>query len=275
MRLATNLLLFILVLTAAPLLMAACMFRSFLYYPTATSPEQLSRIARAYGWEVAQLTTEPGIEVVGLLRPPTEPGLPWALFFGGNAMDLGSSQWALQKVDGDRGFGLAVFAYRGYDGSGGEPTEKGLFHDAEAIADWLEKERGVASSELVLVGQSLGSGIAAHLAAVISRDGGAVRGLALLSPYTSIARVFDDHVPVLPIGWVIQDRYDTKALLDDLRGPVVIVHGNEDEIISVRHGRELADSLGDRARIELLETFGHNDLWESPKTAEAVRRLLE
>ncbi len=275
MRWLVRLLFLTLALAAGPMLLAAVMFRSFLYYPTFLDSEQVERLARMERWKVASVQATSEIRLVGLVRPPSDPGRPWALFFGGNAMDLGSSQWALNLIDDGNGFGLAVFAYRGYDGSTGTPTEAGLLHDAEIVADWLENEHGVEPRNLVLVGQSLGSGIAAHLAAALARKERPARGLALLSPYTSIARVFDDHVPMVRVGWAIQDRYDTEALLHDIPAPVVIVHGTDDLIIDVDHAKDLAEALGPRAKLLLLEGIGHNDLWGNPKTAASVRSLLK
>lgn len=257
------------------MVIVALMFRSYLYHPTALTEDQVADLAQTFGWEKVDLETAPGVRLVGLVRPPSDPSRPWILFFGGNAMDIASSRWVLDEIDDGRGCGLVVFAYRGYDGSSGAPGEEGILHDSTAIRGWLSSEHGVSSSELVVVGQSLGSGVAAHLAASVSRGGESVRGLALISPYTSMPRVFDDHVPVLPVGWAVTDRYDTESLLDDLEGPVVMVHGTRDEIIGHHHAEELACRLGDRGDLRLLEGVGHNDLWEQPETSEAVRSLLD
>jgi uncharacterized protein len=273
-RLTTTLVGTVLALTAAPLVIAALISRSFIFHPTALSPERVAGLAEVPGWQVARVQTAPAITVVGLVRPPAEPGRPWILFFGGNAMDLSAGQLVLDRIDGGDGHGLAVFAYRGYDGSGGKPTEPGLLHDAEAVAAWLEAEHGATPRDLVVVGQSLGSGVAAHLAAARGRDGRPVRGLALLSPYTDMGRVFDDHVPLFPVRGIIRDRFSTEALVDDLTGPVVIVHGAADDLIRPHHAQALAGALGRRARLLMLRHAGHNDLWEDARTVAAVRTLL-
>ncbi len=263
-----------LVFLATPFLFVSLMFRSFLYYPTSLSAAEVAALAENLGFEEVRLGVASETRLVGLVRTPADPQQPWALFFGGNAMDLASSLDVLRMIDGGSGFGLAVFAYRGYDGSDGRPTEEALLHDAEAAVRWLENERDVSPADLVLVGQSLGSGIAAHVAAMLDREGRAPRGLALLSPYTSIARVFDEHVPILPVGRVVADRYDTMALIGDLTGPIVIVHGSHDEIIGIHHSEELAGKLGARARLIVLEGCSHNDLWLHSRTTDEVRRLL-
>ena len=93
--------------------------------------------------------------------------------------------------------------------------------------------------------------------------------------YTSIAQVFDDHVPLVPVGWLVSDPYRTETLVADLSGPVLIVHGSEDEVIGVEHGRALAALLGPRAQLVVLNGRHHNDLWEERRTVVTVRGLVE
>ncbi len=262
-----------------PIFLVACACRAFLYYPTSATPSALA-VGR---WKAVQLPVSPAsteIELQGLVSAPepaegeAEEAATWILFFGGNAMSLFDARTVLEQLAPERSVGLAAFAYRGYDGSGGRPTEAKLTSDAEAIATHLKSTYGVAPDHLVLVGQSLGTGIAANLAARLARSGHPPKGLGLISPYTSIARVFDDHVPIVPVGWAVSDSYRTDRLLPDLAPPIVIVHGTADEVIPIRHGRRLAERLGDRVQLVELPGLHHNDLWDDPRTLEALRTLL-
>lgn len=258
-----------LAIVASPIFLTACACRSFLYHPTDASPGALA----VGGWQAVRLKMTEKVTVSGLVRPPRTESAWWILFFSGNATSLLGSQEVLERMDDGDGHGLAVFAYRGYDGSDGTPTQNGLLHDADRIVQHLLHDRGVAPERLVIVGQSLGSGIAAHAAATLGKQDTPPGGLALLSPYTSMARVFDDHIPIVPVGWVVPDPYRTDALVEHLRAPIVLVHGDADPTIDVGHGRKLAEALGGRARYVELPNVGH-DVWAHPRTVEAVRQLL-
>ena len=267
----------IIIVLLAPVLLivlvAGC-GRAFLYHPTDLSASQLRVLASRPGWRAESLDVAGGLRLTGLVRPAAEPHSLWLLFFGGNAVGLPSSQDVLELLNGEQGLGLAVWAYRGYDGSGGRPIEKALCQDARTQIVHLKKTHGVRPAQVILVGQSLGSGIAAKLAADLTRDGEPPAGLVLLSPYTSIAAVFDDYVPLIPVGWAVADPYRTDRIIDDLPGPVLIVHGRDDTLIKIKHGRVLAQALGERAHMVELPGRGHNDLLQDLGAVMAIRRFV-
>ncbi len=258
-------------LAALPIGLVAACGRSLLYYPTRLGPAELGVLAARPGWS-SNVLDHDGVRLNGLVRAPSDPAARWVAFFGGNAMGLAAGQSILTELAGNEEWGLALWAYRGYDGSEGRPTEAGLLSDAEAAIDHLERRFGVSPDRLVLVGQSLGSGVAAHAAASLGRRGSPAAGLILLSPYTSIAQVADDSLPIVPVGWAMPDTYRTDLLLDDIPGPVLIVHGTADTLIRLDHGEALARGLGDRAELHTVSGAGHNDLWDHDA---AVRRMRE
>jgi fermentation-respiration switch protein FrsA (DUF1100 family) len=252
----------------APMLVTLVACRSFLYHPTADIA------AAPAGWKTLRLRVAPDVELAGVVRAPASADARWFLMFGGNASPISGNREILNLVDSTGTSGLAVFSYRGYDESDGVPAESSLKSDARAIARYLEETSGLRPEQMVLVGQSLGSGVASFLAAELSREGRAPHALVLLSPYTSIARVFDDMVPLVPVGWAVSDRWDTAALAEKIACPVVIVHGQLDRLIGVEHGRSLKRSFGARARLVELEGAGHNDLFSDPRTIAAIRSVL-
>lgn len=186
-------------------------------------------------------------------------------------MAITDSLEVLSLITTARSWGIAAFAYRGYDGSGGSPAEKELCADAARIVEHL----GVPSNDLFLVGQSLGTGIAVHTARDLSAAGHAPAGVILISPYTSLTAVANDLFGGLPVGLLLSDRYQTDAKLDELTSPVLVVHGARDEVIGVTHGKEVAAQLGEKATLRVLPTAGHNDIWLYEEAAEAVRTFVE
>lgn len=275
LRMAIKLILVVVVLAlVVPFVLAAACGRALLYHPTALGESERAMLASMPGWQQEKVRTADGLVLVGLSRPPADPSAPWLLFFGGNAMGLTAGQQILNLVAGNAPWGLAVFAYRGYDGSGGRPTETGLHSDALAHIAHLADKHAVAADQLVIMGQSLGTGVAARLAATLAERGSAPAALVLLSPYTSMAQVFDDQVPLLPIGWVAPDPYRTDRLVNEIESAVLIIHGSADRLIRVEHARRLAEAFGERALYLELGGRAHNDLWEDPRTAVAIRQLV-
>jgi pimeloyl-ACP methyl ester carboxylesterase len=274
MRKAAKLVLLGAVLATLPVAFVATRGRSYLYYPTHISDTELHTLAARPGWRLDRLRVDSDVALNGLIRPPSAADAPWLLLFGGTSMDLGSGQSILERVAGEADWGLAVWAFRGYDGSGGNPTQDGLFGDAEAQIAHLQSAYSVRPEALVLLGQSLGSGVAAHAAAWLHDRGTPPAALALLSPYTSIARLVDNRTPVISLGWAMPDSFHTDRLVERIAGPVLIIHGTDDGLIPIRHGEELAAGFGERAELLRLEGVGHTGLWDDESTVDSIRQLV-
>jgi uncharacterized protein len=148
---------------------------------------------------------------------------------------------------------VLLVEYRGYGSSKGTPTEQGFYLDAEAALDALAAE-GIGPEQVVLSGQSLGTGVAAEMA---SR--GRCERLVLITPYTSIPRLAGRIVPLLPTAWLIADRFDTLAKAPRINAPALVIHGDADELIPYDMGQEVAAALG--APLLTVEGAHHNDLF--------------
>jgi pimeloyl-ACP methyl ester carboxylesterase len=125
----------------------------------------------------------------------------------------------------------------------------------------------VPVEKTTLMGQSLGSGVAAEMA----RRGLGAR-LVLLSPYTSIPEVAARVVPILPGRLLVRDRFATAEKAPEIRVPTLIVHGEKDELIPVAMGRELGRRFP-QVTVEVIAEAHHNDLFAPPHGAELVARI--
>lgn len=153
------------------------------------------------------------------------------------------------------GFSVVLPEYRGYGLSeGAEPSEDGLYSDAEVVLDALNA-RGVGSERIVLCGMSLGTGVAVEMA---RRGRGAA--LVLLAPYTSLPDVVTDVVPVIPAGILMPDRFDTLQKTRDIRVPTLVVHGDADDVIPFWMGHQVARSIAG-ARLLRVPGGHHGDLF--------------
>jgi fermentation-respiration switch protein FrsA (DUF1100 family) len=182
------------------------------------------------------------------------------LAFHGNA-DLARwlLPWAMQ-VSRETGAAVVLPEYRGYDGLGDPPTYVGVGHDALAALALVRDQLHVPASRIVYFGHSLGSAVAAELAAEAPP-----RALILQSPFTS-ARAMARRMIVPGLGalWRVISRvhYDTVARVRGLAVPVWIAHGDRDLVIPLRMGREVFAAAGRRGELLIVSGAGHNDVEE-------------
>jgi fermentation-respiration switch protein FrsA (DUF1100 family) len=214
------------------------------------------------GASVETLTTADGEKII-LWHAPAKAGMPTILYFHGNAGEIGDRPLRFNYYH-DRGLGVAYVSYRGYGGSTGSPSEAGLIADAMAAYDWLIA-RGVEPSRIALLGESLGSGVAVQLAA--KREVGA---LVLEAPYTSTAEVAAKIYWWLPVHALMKDQFKSIDFIAAVVAPVLIIHGEADELIPVEFGRRLFAAANQPKELEIVPGFGHDVLFEETTWAREV-----
>lgn len=129
------------------------------------------------------------------------------------------------------GYGVLLVEYRGYGGNPGRPSEEGLVADGRAALDWLAAE-GVPPDRTVLYGESLGTGVAVRLATEYP-----VAGIVLEAPYTAVVDVARSRFWFLPVGLLLQDRFESLGRLADVSAPILVLHGTADRVIDLHTGR--------------------------------------
>jgi len=185
-------------------------------------------------------------------------------YFHGNGEDLADS---VPMVSLLRSLGVGVLAveYPGYGIAGGFPSEAGAYSAAESALAWLRTDRGIDADRVVLLGQSLGSGVATEMA----KRGLGTR-LVLISPFTSIAAMARRIVPFFP-GMFVRHRFDTEGKAPGISLPVLIIHGTEDDVVPFAMGERLA-RVFPHAQFLPIYDAQHNDLLTMH--AIAIRRAL-
>jgi fermentation-respiration switch protein FrsA (DUF1100 family) len=153
----------------------------------------------------------------------------------------------------EAGSSVLLLDYRGYGRSSGKPTEEGLYDDAVAAYTWLTRQ-GYRPEEVVLHGESLGTAVATHVAA---RKPAA--GLILEAPFTSAAAVAGRVLPLAgPV--LMRQRYDTASQIGGIQIPVLIIHGDRDEVIAYEFGLELFEKVKSPKKFWRIPNATHNDL---------------
>ena len=200
------------------------------------------------GFERVVYPTPDGLELVAGYRSARD-GMPTLLFFHGNGSDWQSSAMVTEKLAA-QGYGVLAAEYRGYAGNPGAPSETGLYEDARGAWKWLIAQ-GVATDDVVLVGNSIGSGVAVHLATEIEPG-----ALVLVSPFDSLEETASRKLRWLPVRTLLRDRYDNASKLPGIAAPVLILHGEADSLIGVDQARALA-AARPHTEIETYPGWGH------------------
>lgn len=183
--------------------------------------------------------------------------------FHGNA-ETAEDNAALARDFKRRGFSVVLAEYRGYGRSkGAPPTEEGLYLDASAILDALAA-RGVGPDRVVLWGQSLGTGVATEMA----KRGRGSR-LVLVAPFTSTYELGKRVMPVLPMSYVMVDRFDSLAKAPSITIPALVVHGDTDDVIPMEFGKRLSEAFPHATFLEIPEGR-HDNLYKSASAIAAI-----
>lgn len=223
--------------------------RLLMYHPTTSrvSPDEagLDRVKEI------EIATADGNVVLAWWSPPAS-GQPTLLYFHGNGGSLANRAERIRKYR-DAGRGVFMMTYRGYGGSTGRPSERANVADALIAYDRL-RAMGVPAGDIILYGESIGTGVAVQVAA--ERD---VAGIILDAPYTSVVDVAAAIYPYLPARTLMRDRYETIRFLPRVKAPLLVVHGEADMLIPVEMGRAVYAAASEPKRLVTFPGAGHSD----------------
>ena len=190
------------------------------------------------------------------------------LFCHGNARNI-SSDISVLRMFHDLGVSAFIFDYRGFGKSPGIPKEEGTYADAEGAWNYLVSEREKDPMDIIIWGRSLGSAVATELA-LRHRP----KALVLEAAFTSLADLAAEQYPFFPVRWILRTRYDNLKKIARVGCPVLIVHSREDQLIPLKHGKELFGAAAEPKCF--LEIKGpHNGLPHQPGYEEGLRAFLD
>ncbi len=239
--------------------------RRFLFVP----PQGLHPSPAAAGWPEAEetvLDTADGERVIVWQTPPRS-GKPVVIYFHGNGEIVASRAARHRRLAAD-GTGVVALSYRGYMGSTGNPTERGLLADAEAAYGFAASRWPAAP--VVLWGHSLGTGVAVALAARHP-----VAKVILEAPFSSTVDVAALRFPIVPVRWLMLDQFHSDQRIEKVHAPVLIMHGDQDWVIPIRFGERLFKLANEPKRLVRIAGGGHDDLDRFGAFAEGQRFIAE
>lgn len=228
--------------------------RSLQYFPDKSDPGEPAQygLPRA---EIVKTVAADGVALTSWFIPPKKQDDKIIVFFHGNAGHLGHRAMKMRGY-ADAGYGVFMAGYRGYGANRGRPTEEGFYHDARAALRAVE-EKGYKASQIVIYGESIGSGVAVQMALEMQPQ-----YVVLEAPFDSAASVARWRFPFLPVDFLMKDRFDSIRKIGDVKAALLFVHGDEDGVVPIRFGRRLYDAANHPKEFITINGAGHNDLYE-------------
>lgn len=237
-----------------PSTVCAALEHMFLYFPDREIV--MTPATMRLPFEDIFFTAEDGTNLHGWYLPG-ETGQPVVVFCHGNAGNISHRVDNLRLLR-ELGFSVFIFDYRGYGQSAGKASEEGTYSDMRGAIDWLRK-KGWETEQMLYFGRSVGAGVALQLALELPPA-----GLVLESPFTSIKAMGQHHYPLLWLlaGWLLEARYDNLSKIGQLQVPVLIFHGDRDQIVPQAMGRKLFSQAPQPKRFYSIPKAGHNDSYD-------------
>lgn len=228
------------------------LLNSLLYFPSRVLEQTPAEAGLRYT-DVA-FETEDGERLHAWWIPTPKPSaLAHVLHLHGNAGNI-SSRVDEAKLLAEAGLDVFLFDYRGYGRSTGSPDEEGTYRDARAARAALLRQKGVDPARVLYLGESLGGAVGLALALESPP-----RGLVLRSTFTSVKDMARLHYPIVP-GFMVVDAYPGLARIARLRAPVLVIHGDRDDIVPLSHGEALFAAAPGPKAMRVFPGLGHNDL---------------
>lgn len=221
------------------------------------------------GASVETLLTPDG-EKIAVWYAPARAGKPTILYFHGNAGEIGDRPLRFNHYQ-SHGFGVAYVSYRGYGGSTGTMSEQGLIVDAATAYEWLVA-KAIDPKMIVLVGESLGTGVAVQLAARNT-----IGAVALEAPYTSTADIAANIYWWLPVRLLMKDQFKSIDHIAAVKAPLLVTHGDQDTLIPIEFGKLLFLAANQPKEMYIVEGFGHDALFQEStwtRELEFFERML-
>jgi len=186
---------------------------------------------------------------------PAVTDAPTLVMFHGNAGNLSTRPRFIDIFDNEER-GVLIFSWRGFGNNPGSPSEQGLYTDARSVLDWLNKQ-GVSDDQILIYGESLGSGVATQIAT--ERE---LLGVILAAPYTSIADLAKQDYPWLPVDLLLKHRFDSIDKIDQVNEPLVVLHSEDDQVIPYRLGQQLFHAANQPKRLQSYTDRKHTGFTE-------------
>ena len=161
-----------------------------------------------------------------------------------------------------------IIAWRGFSGNKGKPTEKGLYEDAKSAIRWL-KNKGIKEENIIIYGESLGTGVATEIA-----QNKNFAGVILETPFTSMVSVGKSHYPFFPVSILLKDKYESDKKIKNIKSPILIMHGEVDKLVPFWMGKKLYN-LANEPKYSYFSKYDDHMMEYNEKLLNELKKFID
>ncbi len=251
------------------LLLAIVFFfqRNLLYHPSVDNYLKDQATNEPTEIKKVKITTLDNIELTAWFYEKDIKKFKTILFFHGNAGSLENRTYKLNHFK-NLNVNFLIIAWRGFSGNKGKPNESGLYIDAESAIQWLEL-RGVIKQNIILYGESLGTGVAVEIA-----QNKNYAGIILESPFTSMINVGKKYYPFFPVSLLLKDKFESYKKINNISIPVLIIHGKVDKIVPFDMGKKMYE-LSNEPKFFYSQEYGDHMVDYDEKLLLFLKKFIQ
>jgi pimeloyl-ACP methyl ester carboxylesterase len=185
------------------------------------------------------------------------------IYFGGNKENVDKNVETFSEIFPDHS--VYLIKYRGYAGSTCGPSEKAIYFDAAHIFEEIKENH----KEILIIGRSLGSGVATYIATQKKID-----KLILVTPFDSIQNVIQSKFPLYPIGWMLKDRYDSLSRVKKIMAPTLIIAAQNDDVVGMIQTKRLLHAFLNKPKFVIIQGVNHSSIITNPSYYDALHKFI-
>ena len=216
--------------------------------------------------EKVKIKTKDNIELLAWYHKKNINEYKTILFLHGNA---GSLENRIHKINHFKNININFFllSWRGFNGNLGKPTENGLYEDAKSAVRWL-KSQGIEENNIIIYGESLGTGVAIEIAHHKN-----FAGLLLESPFTSMVDAGKTKYPYLPVELLLKDKYESKKKIKNVKSPILIMHGKVDNLVPFYMGQKMYE-LANKPKYAYFSEYDDHMMEYNENLLTALKKFI-
>ena len=239
---------------------------NLLYHPTTNNYLKDQAAREPAGIEKVKIVTKDEINLIGWFYNQDLEKFKTILFFHGNAGSLENRTYKLNHFK-NLNLNFLIIAWRGFNGNKGKPNEMGLYEDAKSAIKWLNA-KGIKEKNIILYGESLGTGVAVEVA-----QNKNYAGVILESPFTSMVNMGKKYYPFFPVSFLLKDKFESYKKINNIFVPVLIMHGKVDKIVPYDMGKKMYE-LANEPKFFYTQEYGDHMIEYDEKLLSALKKFI-
>ena len=241
--------------------------RNLLYHPSVNNYSKETVFDESVEITSVKIKTEDDIQLLAWFHNNNIEKFKTILLLHGNAGSLENRIYKLKNFK-NLNVNFLLVAWRGFSGNKGKPTEAGLYIDAKSAIKWLNS-KGIVKENIILYGESLGTGVAIEIA-----QNQNYAGIILESPYTSMVHLGQKHYPFFPVKFLLKDKFESYKKIKKISIPVLVMHGKSDNLVPFAMGKKMYE-LANNPKFFYVQEYGDHMMDYDEKLLNALKKFIQ